>query len=194
MNNDYRISKLETALIVGIIGCLLLATWELMNLMATEWLDHWVKKDDFTNRRIIMYGVAFALSSASIIFALKSINKESRFIYTINRSLLWYGSLLLISTIGIFVFDCLPEIAAGIIGAGVFAYTIYMLQKKFFSEERVTASRIENNQCVECGTDINPMSNFCGHCGNDLKKDCTSCESKISISSKFCTICGTVCN
>lgn len=190
MKTDYRISKLETALIVGIIGCLLLATWELMKMMSMDWLGDWVKKDDFTNRRIILYGIAFTFSITALLVAIKTINKESRFIFSINRALLWYGALLLISTIAVFVFDCLPEIAAGIIGAGVFAYAIYLLQKKYFSEERVIASRIEKSQCVQCGTNITHATNFCPSCGNDLKKECINCNAMISNTSKFCTECG----
>lgn len=190
MKNEFRISKLETALIVGIIGCLLLATWELMNLTASEWLADWVKKDKFTNRRIIFYGVAFFFSSLSVLVALKSITRESRFIYTINRSLLWYGSILLISTIAVFVFDCLPEVAAGVIGALFFAYTIYLLQKKFFSDDRIRESKILKNQCIECGFDKLNSSNFCPNCGCDLKCSCSKCEAMISVTSKYCTECG----
>ena len=190
MNNNFSISKLELALIVGIIGCLLLATWEFMNLASTEWFVDWVRKDKFTNRRIIHYGTGFVFSSAAILVAIRTINKESRFIYALNRALLWYGSLLLISTIAIFVFDCLPEIFAGIIGAGVFAYTIYFLQKKFFSEERVKAMRTHRNQCLSCGFDVNHVKDYCGNCGNYLKKDCGHCQSKNSVASSFCTGCG----
>lgn len=190
MKSDHSITKLEIALIVGIIGCLLLATWEFMNLMGSEWLKGWVDQNEFTNRRIILYGAAFTLSISAIMIALRTINRDSRFIYAINRALLWYGSLLLISTIAVFVFDCLPEIAAGIIGAVIFAYTIYALQKRYFSEERILSSRRENGECLSCGHPINEAHDYCTHCGVSIKKECPSCQRPNLILALHCGHCG----
>lgn len=190
MKSDHSITKLEIALIVGIIGCLLLATWEFMNLMGSEWLKGWVDQNEFTNRRIILYGTAFTLSISAIMVALRTINRDSRFIYAINRALLWYGSLLLISTIAVFVFDCLPEIAAGIIGAVIFAYTIYALQKRYFSEERILSSRRENGECLSCGHPINEAHDYCTHCGVSIKKECPSCQRPNLILALHCGHCG----
>ena len=36
-DDDVLISKLEVILMIGIIGCMLFATWELGHLMADEW-------------------------------------------------------------------------------------------------------------------------------------------------------------
>jgi len=55
---------------------------------------------------------AFTMSIASVITTTSFTMKLGRFGNTINRAFLWYGTLLLISTIAIFVFDCLPEVFA----------------------------------------------------------------------------------
>jgi Double zinc ribbon len=187
---DIHITKLEVALIVGIIGCLLLATWEVGNLMVTEWFDNWVGRNEFTNKRIILYGIAFLFSIVSVIISIRTINKTSRFIFALNRALLWYGSLLLITTISIFVFDCLPEVAAGIIGAILFAVAIYLLQRKFFTKERTINSRIRSGQCIECGHSIHRNDSFCSSCGFKLEKNCSNCNEHNQIHDKFCKKCG----
>lgn len=190
MKNENHITKLEIALIVGIIGCLLLATWELGNLMVRDWLAPWVTKNPFTNKRVILYGVAFLMSGVAIGTAIKTINREVRFIYTLNRSLLWYGSLLLISTISIFVFDCLPEVAAGFIGAIIFALTIYLLQKKYYNKERTLRIRKEKSQCPGCGSRIGQSDKFCSACGETVELICPECNSHNLSYNSFCKSCG----
>ncbi len=190
MKEDFKFTNIEAALIVGIIGCLLLATWELGNLMVTECLVDWVIMDPFTNKRIILYSIAFLMAIGSILISIKTINKEQRFIYTLNRAILWYGSLLLISTISIFVFDCLPEVAAGFIGATLFALAIYFLQKKYFNKERVTRNRIRKGLCFECGHPIQRSDSFCNHCGTSLEKTCPRCSLHNLVYDNFCNKCG----
>ena len=128
--DDIQISKLDLVLMIGIIGCMLFATWELGHLMSDDWFRDWVNQNRFTNRRIILYGIAFSMAIASLITTTILTPKFGRFGHTVNRGFLWYGTLLLISTIAIFVFDCLPEVFAGFIGAGIFIASIYALQKK----------------------------------------------------------------
>ena len=190
MKDEIQITKLEIALIVGIVGCLLLATWELGNLMVTDWLKDWVMKNEFTNKRIILYGIAFSFSILALWVTVKTVNRDTRFIYAINRSLLWYGSLLLISTICIFVFDCLPEVAAGIIGAVIFATAIYYIQKNYFSEDRIALSRRKKGQCPSCGFNIDKTDKFCKNCGFETGKTCSNCHADILKYDRFCKSCG----
>ena len=191
MKDEIQISKLEMALIVGIIGCLLLATWELGNLMVTDWFMNWVAQNPFTNKRVILYGIAFLMSILGMGIAINTINKEKRFIYAINRSLLWYGSLLLMSTISIFVFDCLPEVAAGITGALIFTLVIYLLQKKYFNQERILKNRREKGQCPACGSGIHRDDHFCSNCGTEIEHLCHACGGHNLIYNRFCKECGT---
>ena len=191
MKDEIQISKLEMALIVGIIGCLLLATWELGNLKVTDWFMNWVAQNPFTNKRVILYGIAFLMSILGMGIAINTINKEKRFIYAINRSLLWYGSLLLMSTISIFVFDCLPEVAAGITGALIFTLVIYLLQKKYFNQERILKIRREKGQCPACGSGIHRDDHFCSNCGTEIEHLCHACGGHNLIYNRFCKECGT---
>ncbi len=188
--DETHISKLEAALIVGVIGCLLLATWELGHLAADEWLRDWVQQNAFTNRRIILYGIASSMSFASLALTTAFTLGSGRFGYTVSRAFLWYGVLLLISTIAVFVFDCLPEVFAGFVGAGVFIGALYFLQRKFFSPQRVMMSRLSKGQCVKCGSDLQSSALFCASCGNVTGKKCSQCNGYTKVGDKFCSSCG----
>lgn len=41
-DSEVQWTKLEVAFTVGIVGCLLFATWQLGDLLARDWLDGWV--------------------------------------------------------------------------------------------------------------------------------------------------------
>ena len=189
-SDDIRITKLEVILTIGVIGCALFATWELAHLMADEWLKGWVDQNEFTNKRIIYYGIAFLMSIASLVTTTTLVTRLGRFGHTINRAFLWYGTLLLISTIAIFVFDCLPEVFAGFIGAGVFIAAIYILQRRFFTRERVVKIRLNKGQCPKCGVGLPPQSLFCSGCGNEVGRKCPNCQGYTKLSDKYCSNCG----
>jgi predicted RNA-binding Zn-ribbon protein involved in translation (DUF1610 family) len=189
-NEDTQISKIEIVLIVGIIGCMLFATWELGHLMADEWFYAWVRQTEFTNRRIILYGIAFLMAIISVTTTISLTPKVNRFGHTVIRAFLWYGTILLISTIGIFVFDCLPEVFAGFIGAGVFIVTIYFLHKRFFTKERIIRTRINKGQCTNCSANLHNQSYFCPNCGKTVGKTCPNCNEFMKVFDKYCSICG----
>lgn len=188
---DYvQISKLEIVLIIGIIGCMLFATWELGHLIADIWLRDWVAQNSFVNRRLILYGIAFFMSITSVITTTSFSLKLGRFANTVNRAFLWYGTLLLISTIAIFVFDCLPEVFAGFIGAGVFIAAIFILQRKYFTKERVLRIRLTKGLCPKCGMSLQSQSFFCSGCGYEVGKKCSGCGGFTKLLDKYCTNCG----
>jgi len=189
-SDDVQISKLELVLMIGIIGCMLFATWELGHLMVDEWFYNWVSQNSFTNSRVILYGIAFFMSIASLIVTTTLTPKLGRFGNTISRAFLWYGTLLLISTIAIFVFDCLPEVFAGFIGAGIFVVSIYILQRRFFTRERVVRIRLNKRQCPKCGNSLQPQSFFCSHCGSKVGKKCSNCGGFIKLLDMYCSNCG----
>lgn len=189
-NDEVQISKLEVILMVGIIGCMLFATWELAHLMADDWFRDWVDQNRFTNMRIIYYGIAFVMSIASVIITATLTPKAGRFGNTVNRAFLWYGTLLLITTIAIFVFDCLPEVVAGFIGAGVFIAAIFILQRRFFTRERVIRIRLSKGQCPKCGANLQPQSFFCSSCGMEVGKKCPNCGVHTKLMDKHCSSCG----
>lgn len=189
-SEEVQISKIELVFIIGIIGCMLFATWELGHLMADEWLRDWVNQDRFTNERIIRYGIAFLMASPAVIVTAWFSPKLGRFGATVSRAFLWYGTLLLISTIAIFVFDCLPEVFAGFIGAAIFITAIYVLQKRFFTRERVARIRLSRGRCPGCGANLRGEAFFCSNCGAEVGKQCPHCQGFTQVMDKHCSKCG----
>ncbi len=188
--DEVQLTKLETIFVVGIIGCMLFATWELAHLIVDEWFRDWVKVDVFTRQRIIYYGIAFTMAISSVIVTTRFAFTFGQFGKTINRAFLWYGTLLLISTIAIFVFDCLPEVIAGFIGAGVFIFAIYFLQKKYFTKERIIKDRLEKGKCFSCGTTLRLNATHCTTCGIKVGRKCSECNSFVKLMDKYCSSCG----
>ncbi len=189
-DEEIQLSKLEGIFVVGIIGCMLFATWELGHLMTDEWFSRWVAQNSFTNKRIILYGIAFLMSISSVLVTTRFAFKFGRFGRTINRAFLWYGTLLLISTIAVFVFDCLPEVFAGFIGAGVFVAAIYVLQKKYFTKERIIRTRLEKGKCYSCGAAIQSGAMYCPSCGIAVGKKCAHCGALAKLLDEYCFSCG----
>jgi hypothetical protein len=187
---EIHLTKIEAIFMTGIVGCLLFATWELGHLMADEWFQNWVQANRFVRRRIILYGIAFGLALPAIMVAGVWVSKGSRFGQTVSRALLWYGTILLISTIAIFVFDCLPEVFAGFIGAIIFIVAIYFTQKKFFAKKRLAKLRLRKGQCAACGEKLPAKALYCPSCSIQVGKNCASCDAYISMSYKFCPSCG----
>lgn len=189
-SEEIQLTKLERVFMVGIIGCMLFATWELAHLIVDEWLRSWVKTNSFVNRRIIYYGIAFFMSITSVLITTKLAFKFGRFGKTIARAFLWYGTLLLISTIAIFVFDCLPEVFAGYIGAGVFVYAIYLLHKQYLTKERIMKSRLEQGKCFSCDSKLQDNSTHCSNCGVQVGRKCSQCSTLLRLIDNFCLSCG----
>lgn len=187
---EIQLTKLESIFVVGIVGCLLFATWEFMHLAVDEWFKVWVEVDPFVRRRLIMYGTSTLVSLAAVGVTTRYAFSFGRFGKTASRAFLWYGTILLISTIAVFVFDCLPEIAAGFIGAAVFLTAIYLLQKRYFTPERVFKNRMGKHLCFACATPFNEQATHCSQCGSVLGNRCEQCGFTIRIASRFCGGCG----
>jgi len=189
-NDEIQASKIEFVFLVGIVGCMLFATWELGHLMADDWFSPWVNQDRFTNARIVYYGIAFLMAIPAIIITAWFSPQFGRFGATINRAFLWYGTLLLISTIAIFVFDCLPEVIAGFTGAGIFITAIYVLQKRFFTKDRVSRIRLGKGRCPRCGATLRAEGLFCPSCGREVGRKCPKCQGFTQVMDKHCAQCG----
>lgn len=187
--DEIQLTALESIFAVGIIGCMLLATWELAHLLADDWLVNWVQADAFTRKRIIYYGIAFAMALPCVALTSAFAFRFGRFGRTINRAFLWYGTLLLLSTIGIFVLDCLPEVLAGFGGAAVFIAAIYVVQKRYFTEDRVIRSRLERGKCFACSRVVRPEAHFCSACGTQVGRDCPNCRAVTRVTDAFCWRC-----
>jgi len=189
-SDEIHLTKLEQALVLGIVGCLLLATWELCHLLKDTWLPEWVAENEFVHKRIIYYGVAFAVSIPVLFVCAKTAFTAGRFATSIIRALLWYSVILLLSAIAIFVFDCLPEVVAGFSGAFVFAVAIYYVQRKFFTKERIARLRFQKGRCTSCDAPLHSDAGFCSACGYRAGQNCTSCASPIRLADSFCWKCG----
>lgn len=187
---EVQLSKIESALIVGIVGCLLLGTWELGHLMADDWFRPWVAVDAFVRRRLILYGLAFLMSSSSVLCTTRFAHRAGRFGRTAQRAFLWYGNLLLLSTIAIFVFDCLPEVLAGYLGAMVFLCAIYIVQRRFHTPERLMKNRLAKGLCFSCGASLLPAWTFCPACATRVGEACPACAGVTRITDLCCPHCG----
>jgi len=188
--DEVHLTKLERVLAVGLVACLLLATWELCHLLADTWFYSWVGESSFVRRRIIYYGVAFVIALPVVILTATTAFSVGRFGATILRALLWYGVVLLITAIAVFVFDCLPEVVAGICGAIVFAAAIYFIQRKFFTRERIARIRLQRGRCISCDAPLHSDAEFCSTCGQRVGQSCSSCHSPVRLSETFCWKCG----
>jgi len=188
--NEIQLTKLERTLAFGIVGCLLLATWEVSHLLADTWFPDWTRQDYFTHKRIIYYGVAFCIAIPVVLLSARGAFSFGRFGSTMSRALLWYGVILLLSAIVVFVFDCLPEVFAGVIGAIVFAIAIYFVQRRFFTPERIARIRLERGRCVSCDSPLHADAAFCSSCGFRVGQKCSSCDAPLGIADPFCWRCG----
>jgi len=130
----FRLTYPEVIFAVGIIGCMLFATWELAHLLADNWLGFWIVQNPTIIRRVVLYGFALLMSIVSLLITTRLGTRFGRFGETVKRAFLWYGVILLIAAAGIFVFDCLPEVFAYIIGAALFIASIYIFQKRYLKE------------------------------------------------------------
>jgi hypothetical protein len=189
-NDELRLSRIVFAFIFGIVGCLLLATVELGNLMAEDWFSEWVTQDSDTNGRIIRYGLAFSVAIAAVLVAVLYTSRFGRFGNAINRAFLWFGIILLLGTICAFLFDCLPEVIAGILGAGMFVGSVFILQQRYYTEERIVKLRVHRGDCPGCGCRLSPQAYFCPDCGSGVGQKCPECKGFAKLTDKHCSHCG----
>jgi hypothetical protein len=188
-NDELQLTKLETAFIVGIVGCLLFATWQLGDLLVNELLAGWVGESAL-REDLIYYGVAFAAALAALIGTTRSAFQVGRFGNTINRALLWYGALLLITASGMGAIEYLPEVAAGLVGAGLLIGAVYVLQQRYFTQERILRRRLRSDNCPDCGGDLRDEAHFCSHCGHQVGHDCPECGGYVTRLDTYCASCG----
>jgi hypothetical protein len=188
-DGEVQWTKLEVALTVGIVGCLLFATWQLGDLLARDWLDGWVG-DSALREDLIYYGVAFTAAIGALVGATRSASSTGRFGRTVVRSMLWYGALLLISASGMGAIEYLPEVAAGLFGAGVLIAAVYVLQQRYFTQERILHRRLRNDSCPECGGDLRPEAHFCSQCGYRVGDECPECGGHVALTDAYCASCG----
>ena len=182
-------TKLEAAFTVGIVGCLLFATWQLGDLLVRDWLVGWVG-DSALREDLIYYGVAFTGAISALVGATRSVFNAGRFRCTMGRSLLWYGALLLISASGMGAIEYLPEVAAGLFGAGVLIAAVYVLQQRYFTQEDILRRRLRNNECPECGSDVRSEAHFCSQCGTRIGEECPKCGGYVALIDEYCSTCG----
>jgi hypothetical protein len=188
-DGEVQWTKLEVAFTVGIVGCLLFATWQLGDLLARNWLDGWVG-DSALREDLIYYGVAFTAAIGALVGATRSASSAGRFGRTVVRSMLWYGALLLISASGMGAIEYLPEVAAGLFGAGVLIAAVYVLQQRYFTQERILRRRLRNDSCPECGGDLRPEAHFCSQCGYRVGDECPECGGHVALTDAYCASCG----
>ncbi len=188
-DDEVQWTRLEVAFTVGIVGCLLFATWQLGDLLARDWIAGWVG-DSELREDIVYYGVAFTAALIALGGATRSLFDAGRFRRTVGRSLLWYGALLLISASGMGAIEYLPEVAAGLFGAGVLIAAVYVLQQRYFTRERIRRRRLRSENCPQCGSDLRSEAHYCSQCGRRVGEDCPECGGYLARSDRYCASCG----
>lgn len=188
-DEEVQLTKLERAFIVGIVGCLLFATWQLGDWLVQEVLSGWVGEGEF-REDVIYYGVAFVVSIAALVGATRSAFRVGRFGHTLNRALLWYGALLLISVSGMGTIEYLPEVAAGLVGAGILIAAVYVLQRRYFTQEHIVQRRLRNDTCPECGSNLPSEAHFCPQCSHQVGSECPECGGHVTQLDSYCSTCG----
>jgi len=187
---EVHLTELESIFMLGIIGCMLFATWEMAQLLISGVFEEWVLQDEDTRKRIILYATSFSMSITAIAVSLKFVFSFRRFGQVINRSFMSYGAVLLIITIAIFIFDYMPKVFSGFAGAAVFTGAIFIVQRKYFTRERIIKSRLEKNKCYSCGENLEKEFMFCPACGVEVGKKCGKCSAHNKLTNVHCVNCG----
>lgn len=188
-DDELQLTKLETTFIVGIVGCLLFATWQLGDLLANDWLAGWVGESAL-REDVVYYGVAFSAALAALLGTMRAAFQVGRFGSTLHRALLWYGALLLISVSGMGAIEYLPEVAAGLVGAAILIGAVYLLQQRYFTPERIHRRRLRDDSCPDCGGNLRSQAHFCSHCGHEVGHDCPECSGYVTRLDTYCASCG----
>jgi len=134
--------------------------------------------------------VAFAAAIGALIGTTRSAFQVGRFGNTVNRAILWYGALLLITASGMGAIEYLPEVAAGLVGAGILIGAVYVLQQRYFTRERILQRRLSSDNCPECGGNLRSEAHFCSHCGHPVGQDCPECAGYVTRLDAYCASCG----
>jgi len=187
---EVRLTEVESIFMTGIIGCMLFATWEIAQFLIENVLDEWVLHDEAGRKRAVLYTTGFVMSITSLLVTIKFVFSFGRFGQVVNRSFLWYGALLLIITIAAFIFDYMPKVFSGFAGAALFTAAIFIVQKKFFTRERMIKSGLARGRCFSCGEEIKDGYMHCPACGIETGKKCGKCGAFNRISNIYCVSCG----
>lgn len=81
-----------------------------------------------------------------------------------------------------------------LLGIGATLALIYLIQKRFFSRERLQLKRIANHQCHACGTRIDSAHQFCFKCGQEQLTPCPACRKETFVRGRHCVHCGNIQN
>lgn len=72
----------------------------------------------------------------------------------------------------------------------IFGGSVYLLQKKIFSPNRVKIRRLKANKCPYCETPFEFTKKFCAGCGKQLLEQCPNCGQDKFTDFKYCPVCG----
>ncbi len=177
---ERELSRAEKILAVAMVVFLFLATWEALFIALDEIGTR------LPDERVLFYGVSIPVAMASILVAPRL--RGFRRIY--GNVLMGYGLLLLICSVGMFILDCLPEVAAALAGAAGSGAGLWYLRKRYYTPERVMRSRLSRGLCPFCGRGRIEGAFFCPECGEPVAIKCKNCGGRVLIFDKFCPTCG----
>jgi len=78
------------------------------------------------------------------------------------------------------------------VSIGVAMVFVYMLQKKFFSQQRLRQTRLMKGECYFCGKKLPAKTSICPFCGTNQLKKCANCNADTFFGGEYCIHCGKV--
>jgi hypothetical protein len=67
---------------------------------------------------------------------------------------------------------------------------IYIMQKKIFSQQKITQKRIAKGDCQNCGTHLPASNSACSSCGFKQFRQCSHCHKDTYVYGIYCIECG----
>jgi len=185
-DEEREYTRAEKILAAATVIFLYLATLEALNMISKKYLWGLPWEKLFYYQRIIYYGISIPLAIFSIVLASRL--KGWKRIY--GNIFMAYGLLTLITSVGRFIFDCLPEVAVALAGAAGSGFGIWYLRRKYYTAERIADIRIRKGYCPECGKGKIENGFYCPICGSRIAYKCENCGYRVVVRSKYCPNCG----
>ncbi|MFQ6137243.1 MAG: hypothetical protein ACE5PM_08695 [Candidatus Hydrothermarchaeales archaeon] len=113
--------------------------------------------------------------------------KKSKYMIHVN-AFMAFASLLLFYMILEHIWKAFHVIGVSIVGASITAIALAYLKKQIFSFERISMSRIRQNQCPWCSFPI--TGEYCRNCGKKAMEECPECKELKTVLMPYCQNCG----
>ncbi|RLG50866.1 MAG: hypothetical protein DRN96_06660 [Thermoproteota archaeon] len=183
---ERELTRAEKILAAAMVGLLFLGTVEALHLAEVRALRGMTAEERWVWSRVLYYGVSFSIALAAILLA----PRLRGFARTFGSVALGYGLLMLIWSVGKFILDCLPEVAAAFAGAAAAGGGLWYLRRSYYTPERVAYSRYMKGVCPFCGKGRIGEHRYCPMCGASVRVECRTCGALVGVLDAYCPACG----